>query len=149
MNHTTMQRQTGIVGAMLGGLVLAAGAWAGNPDKFKTMDTNGDGMISANEHASGVRTMFDRMDSNRDGNVTTAEMDASHKMKGDKGMRHDMSSADKIGKMDTNGDGMLSASEHDAGAQAKFTEMDADKNGSLSMAEMDAGHAMMDKSGDR
>ncbi len=145
--NTTMQRRAGIVGAMLGGLLVAAGAWAGgNPaDKFKTMDANGDGMISANEHASGVRAMFDRMDANRDGNVTTAEMDASHKMKGDKGMHHDMSSADKIAKMDTNGDGMLSSSEHDAGARTKFTEMDSDKNGSVSMAEMDAGHAMMEK----
>ncbi|HJW45913.1 MAG TPA: hypothetical protein VJ484_05435 [Lysobacter sp.] len=149
--NTTMQRRAGIVGVMLGGLLVAAGAWAGgNPaDKFKAMDTNGDGMISANEHASGVRAMFDRMDANRDGNVTTAEMDASHKMKGgDKGMQHDMSSADKIAKMDTNGDGMMSSSEHDAGAQTKFIEMDSDKNGSVSMAEMDAGHATMERSGD-
>lgn len=146
---TKKQRRVGTVGAILG-LLVAAGAWAGgNPeDKFKAMDTNGDGMISANEHASGVRSMFDRMDSNRDGNVTTAEMDASHKMKGDKGMHHDMSSADKIAKMDTNGDGMLSSSEHDAGAKTKFAEMDSDKNGSVSKAEMDAGHAMMERSGD-
>jgi Ca2+-binding EF-hand superfamily protein len=146
--NTTVQRSIATGGAMLGGLLLAASAWAGGSlaAKFKTMDTNGDGMISASEHASGVTAMFTRMDTNRDGNVTAAEMDAGHK--GDKGMHHDMSSADKIARMDTNGDGMLSPSEHDAGAKSKFAEMDSDKNGSLSMAEMDAGHAMMKTSGD-
>jgi Ca2+-binding EF-hand superfamily protein len=56
---------------------------------------------------------------------------------------HDMKSADKIAKMDTNGDGVLSASEHASGAQAMFSEMDTDGNGSLSRQEMAAGHAMM------
>ena len=148
MNHTTMQHRMGVVGAMLCGLAFAAAAWADDPaEKFKSMDTNGDGMVSADEHAAGTKAMFDRMDTNRDGNVTAAEMDAGHKMKteGGKGMRHDMSSADKIAKMDTNGDGTLSAAEHAAGSQAKFAEMDTDKNGSLSQEEMRAGHAMKEK----
>ncbi|HEV8694842.1 MAG TPA: hypothetical protein VGQ93_11770 [Lysobacter sp.] len=151
MNHTTMQYRMGIAGATLCGLALAAAAWANDPtDKFKSMDSNGDGLISADEHAAGARAMFDRMDTNHDGNVTTAEMDAGHKMKmkDDKGMHHDMSSADKIAKMDTNGDGMLSASEHDASAQAMFDEMDTDKNGSISQEEMRAGHAMKEKGHD-
>jgi Ca2+-binding EF-hand superfamily protein len=169
MSHITMQRRMGIAGAMLCGLTFAAAAWANDPaEKFKSMDTNGDGMVSADEHATAVKGMFDQMDSNHDGNVTAAEMDAAHqKMKGSMGgmehkggqhgaqdraeheghmpMGHGMSSADKIAKMDTNGDGMLSASEHDAGARKMFDEMDADKNGSLSQEEMRAGHAMMMK----
>lgn len=150
MNGMTMQRRTGTIAAMLCGLGLAAGAWANNPgDKFKTMDSNADGMVSAEEHAAGVRSMFTQMDANRDGNVTAAEMDAGHKMKmkDDKGMR--MSSADKIAKMDTDGDGKLSLAEHEAGAKAKFSEMDTDKNGSLTMQEMQAGHAMHHKDKDR
>jgi len=57
-----------------------------------------------------------------------------------------MSSAEKIAKMDTNGDGMLSAAEHDAGAKKMFSEMDTDGNGSLSREEMAAGHAARMKS---
>lgn len=156
---TTLQRRSARCAAMACTLALAGAAWAGHPgadDKFKAMDANSDGMVSASEHASFVRSMFDRMDTNRDGSVTAAEMDAGHKMraKDDKDMHHDMSSgmhhgmssADRIAKMDTNGDGALSASEHDTGAQAKFSELDTDGNGSLSRQELQA-HASMEKSG--
>ena len=132
--------------SLLGGLAFAA--WANDAhDMFKTMDANGDNMVSAEEHAAGVKAMFAKMDTDGDGNVTAAEMDASHKMKmkDDKPMRQAMSSADKIKTMDTNGDGMLSAAEHDAGAQQKFAEMDTDHDGSLSQQEMQAGHRMMKK----
>ena len=122
-----------VVMSMIGGLALSTSAW-GHGDKFKMMDSNGDGMISASEHAAGVKSMFDKMDANHDGSVTAAEMDAGHqRMKGAKtmpgksmgDMKHEMSSAEKIKLMDTDGDGMLSASEHDAGAQKMFTDMDS------------------------
>lgn len=144
--------------AVCGAMSLAAGANESG-DKFKTMDANADGMVSASEHAAAVTKMFGEMDANGDGNVTAAEMDARHAMKqeskaksdmtsNDAAMDHgtmhrEMSSAEKIAKMDTNGDGVLSASEHSSGAQAMFSEMDTDKNGSLSRQEMAAGHAMM------
>ena len=51
-----------------------------------------------------------------------------------------MSSSDKIKKMDSNGDGQLSAAEHEAGARAMFTAMDANKDGNVTAAEMDASH---------
>ena len=54
-------------------------------------------------------------------------------------------SADKIKKMDTNGDGRLSAAEHEAGARKMFTMMDSNKDGSVTVAEMDASHKMMKK----
>ena len=133
--------------ATLCALALSASAWANPGAKFKAMDSNGDGLVSSTEHAQAVRQMFADMDANHDGNVTVAEMDARHAMKGDKGqagrLAGGMSSADKIGKMDTNDDGMLSAAEHEAGAQSKFSEMDTDGNGSLSAQEMAAGHASM------
>lgn len=162
-------RQTNRTGLLaLCTLAVAASAWAGNPghpghDKFKSMDANGDGTVSADEHANAAKSMFDRMDADRDGNVTAAEMDGGPKTMGDAaehppgqhgamdrkahqgghGMHHGMSAADKIAKMDTNGDGVLSASEHASGAQAKFSEWDTDRSGGLSKQEMDAGHAMM------
>lgn len=134
--------------ALLCMLALSGAAAANDPaDKFKTMDANGDGMVTSDEHAAGARTMFTRMDADGDGNVTTTEMDASHRMKaGAKADKARMSSSEKITAMDTNGDGALSASEHETGAQAKFSEMDTDGNGSLSRQEVAAGHAAM-KSG--
>lgn len=140
-------------------LASSAPALANDPGaKFKMMDTNSDGMVSATEHAAAVTKMFGEMDANRDGKVTATEMDARHDMKkvakakepmtsNDAAMDHgamhrEKSSAEKIAKMDTNGDGMLSAAEHDAGAKTMFSEMDGDGNGSLSQQELAAGHAM-------
>ena len=51
-----------------------------------------------------------------------------------------MSSSDKIKKMDTNGDGQLSAAEHETGARAMFAAMDTNKDGNVTAAEMDANH---------
>src|SRR5690349_3419868 len=86
----------------------AFGAWAnhdGGDDKFKAMDTNGDGQVSSAEHAAAVTKMFDEMDANKDGFVTAAEMDAMHAKSG----MHDMGmkSGEKIGKMDKDGDGKM------------------------------------------
>lgn len=61
---------------------LSGAAVAGDmssAEKIKTMDTNGDGRLSAAEHEAGAREMFKKMDANKDGTVTAAEMDASHK----------------------------------------------------------------------
>jgi Ca2+-binding EF-hand superfamily protein len=147
--------------SLLCAVALAAPAWAGcghaSGAKFKSMDANNDGLVSSAEHAAGVTRMFGEMDTNGDGKVTASEMDAGHAMKVGKSteartmndasmdegsMRHDVSSADRIATMDTDGDGMLSSAEHDAGAATMFTDLDTDKNGSLSKQEMSAGHAM-------
>lgn len=146
--NTTGYRRTTIACSMLGGLVLAAGgAWAGNGgNKFKSMDTNSDGLVSAQEYAAGAKAKFGRMDSNGDGNVTAAEMDASHRMKAgdkamggvDQGTGQAKSTSDKIGKLDSNGDGMISAAEHEAGSSTRFSELDTDKSGSLSQQELQA-----------
>ena len=132
------------IAAMLA--TVAFGAQANHPgeDKFKMMDTNGDGSISMAEHDAAVTKMFTDMDANKDGFVTSAEMDARHAkmMKGEhKGM--DMKSADKIKAMDTDGDGKLSAAEHAAGANEMFGKMDKDGDGKLSKAEMNEGHDKM------
>ena len=125
--------------AMTCGAALAHGP--GKGDKFKMMDTDGNGSISSAEHAAGVTKMFTEMDADKDGFVTSAEMDARHAAKGD--MKMKMSSADKIKTMDTDGDGKLSSVEHDAGAAKMFMDMDADQDGSLSKAEMGKAHGEM------
>ena len=47
-------------------------------DKIKAVDTNGDGVLSAEEHAAGARTMFTKMDTDKDGFLTSAELSAGH-----------------------------------------------------------------------
>lgn len=130
-----------------GFLAMSLSALAGNDlhDPMKTMDTNGDGMVSAAEHAAGAKAMFTKLDTDGDGQVTAAEMDAAHKgMAGGKGM-HEMSSAEKIKAIDTDGDGRLSAAEHAAGSEAMFAKGDANHDGSLDAAEMQAARAGMMK----
>ena len=86
------------------------------------------------------------MDANRDGKVTAAEMDAAHqRVTGKKAKKTDMSSADKIKVIDTDGDGILTAEEHAAGSRAMFEKMDTDKDGFLTKDELAAGHAQMMK----
>lgn len=46
--------------------------------KIKTLDTDGDGKLSAAEHAAGSQKMFSASDANGDGSVDAAEMQAAH-----------------------------------------------------------------------
>ena len=47
-------------------------------EKIKTIDTDGDGILTAAEHEAGSRTMFDAMDSDKDGSLSEAESAAGH-----------------------------------------------------------------------
>jgi hypothetical protein len=133
-------------------LAAIAGSSLAFADELSKMDGDRDGIVSTAEHAAGAKRMFDKMDANRDGNVTAAEMDAAHaaiakhpegaKAGHDKGHR-ELSSAEKIQVIDTNGDGVLSAQEHETGSRSMFGKMDADRDGRLTMAEMHAGHDKM------
>jgi Ca2+-binding EF-hand superfamily protein len=121
--------------------------------EVKMMDTNQDGLVSPDEHASGAKKMFGDMDADRDGKVTAAEMDVAHKKMEGKLKGHqesapgntgrEMSSAEKIKVVDANNDGMLTAQEHKDASASMFKKMDTDKDGNLTLAEVQAGHEQM------
>lgn len=144
---------THLAAALSGGLmILSLSAMAGEKmgdmhDPMKMMDSNGDGMVSSSEHAAGAKAMFDKLDADRDGFVTATEMDAAHEgMDKRDGMEHEMSSADKIKAIDSDGDGKLSAAEHATGSQNMFARSDASGDGMVDAAEMKAAReAMMTK----
>lgn len=82
--------------SMFAGLALAGAAFANHhegDDKFRKMDTNKDGRVTAAEHAATAQQMFTMMDANRDGAVTMEEMKMHKDMKKDGmhkgGMRHE------------------------------------------------------------
>ncbi|KRG42881.1 hypothetical protein ARC78_07800 [Stenotrophomonas pictorum JCM 9942] len=126
---------------VLAGLLLAGAAHA--EEKARSMDANGDGMVSASEHADAARMKFETMDANKDGFVTAAEMDQSPMAMGkDRPMRQPPA-ADRIRMMDGDGDGKLSAPEYAAATKKMFDSTDTDKNGMISRAEMEASHKPM------
>lgn len=166
-----------LAAAVAGSLAFSVSAFAGDRGKdsgaaeIKMMDTDHNGKLSAAEHTTGARAMFEKMDADKDGRVTAAEMDAARKDwkagHGDKSASADkadhdkagpdkagydgkrgkmMSSAEKIAKLDTNGDGQLSAGEHAAGSEQMFQKMDTDQDGQLTAAEITAGHKSMMRS---
>jgi Ca2+-binding EF-hand superfamily protein len=120
----------------------------GGDHVFKTMDTDGDGKVSAAEHTAGATRMFAAMDGNADGKVTAEEMTASHqRITGRAPAAGEMSAAEKIKVIDADGDGMLTAGEHATGSKTMFERMDTDKDGFVTRAEMAAGHAMKMRKG--
>src|SRR5687768_14229033 len=113
--------------ALIGSIALGATAFAGDygstdaksaEAKADMMDTNNDGIDSADEHAAGAKSKFTAIDTNSDGKMTATEMDAHHAMKKDAWGKdsHHKSSAEKIKTLDTDGDGAISAQEHAAGS---------------------------------
>jgi hypothetical protein len=73
--------------ACFAAMAMSPLAFAQHHDMLGMMDSNGDGQVSAAEHAAAAQAMFDKADANHDGNLTADEMMAAH---GDMGAPHAM-----------------------------------------------------------
>ena len=145
MSSNKLSRMVGFafgVAAVAGFALLPSVAHANRPEAtFESMDDNDDGKISQDEHFAAASRMFEKMDTNTDGTVTAAEMTAAHqRVTGKKAQKTELTAAEKIKMLDTDGDGVLTSEEHAAGARSMFDKMDADKDGYLSKSEFKSGH---------
>jgi len=141
MRSFSLNRFAGLALGVAGvcGVVLPRAAIADQEPTFESMDTNGDGKLSPDEHAAVAARMFERIDTNGDHKVTAIEMAAAYqKSTGEKLAKGATTAAAILKPIDTNGDGVLSADEHAAAARSMFTRMDTDHDGYLSKAESSA-----------
>lgn len=149
----------GLAAALLAGVAIAAPSLPGSKgpvsvaelqqraaERFKALDTNGDGSVSKAEmdgargkwagkrgdHAAhGRGTLFGRADTDKNGVVTKSEFDAAigqhagHREGGRHAMMSDTDRKARAGeifkRLDANGDGSISKAEADA-ARARFEE---------------------------
>jgi hypothetical protein len=55
------------------------GKMMSSSEKIAVMDTNGDGQLTAAEHAAGAKKMFTKMDKDSDGTLTAQELREGHR----------------------------------------------------------------------
>jgi hypothetical protein len=120
---------------------------AGTQAEFEFIDSNHDGRLSSSEHEVYARMLFDEMDEDPDDDkLTVAEIMANE----EKFVRHvfttgnmlgpaELTTLEKIQRLDANQDGVISQTEHANGAAAKFQKMDLNNNGEVSPQEFEAG----------
>jgi len=136
---------------LVSGLVLAAGSpliGSEAEDMFKRMDADGNGQVTAVEHAQFAENKFKQSDTNYDGQVSAAECTAAevayHK-KNKMDEKVEKATAAHIRLVDTDGNGQISSSENATFARNAFAK--ADKNGDqlLSEDEVEDAHKEMKK----
>jgi len=120
------------------GLLMATGASA-DPGKPRSLDTDGDQLISLAEAQAGAPELashFGELDANHDGMLSVDEVVANQptgKIRFTRDIQEDFAAAD------VNGDGMLARAEADGKMPIVsdfFGEMDANKDGYVTMDEI-------------
>ena len=128
------------------GLVLAATspAFASDAeDAFKRMDSDGNGKVTAVEHAAFAETMFKQSDTNYDGQLSSAECTAAQAAHGKK-VKKDATS-NHIRLVDSDGSGQISVAENQSYAKSSFARADKNADGVLSEDEVEDAHKAMEK----
>ena len=123
-----------LVGGMVAGIAQAhSDSMHGSPeDRFKAMDTDGDGKISAAEFAAHHSAMLMEADLNGDGKVTLDEMKQAREKRREEREKRFFDS------LDTNHDGAITEAELTARPNPMFDKLDANKDGFLSADELKA-----------
>lgn len=98
----------------------------GGPQMFERFDKDGDGKVSKAEAPPMMSERFDAVDTDKDGFVTSAEARAMHEKRG----------GFMGSRMDTDGDGKVSAVEFEEGHVAMLRGADKDGDGAVTMDEM-------------
>ncbi len=122
----------------------ASMAHAQGPGGGRSQDADGDGKVSASEHAASGVQRFQRMDENGDGLIDKAEAKAIRKRTADRMMNAGVPPSvmaarpDPIVEMDANKDGQVTQEEAAALQQARFAAADTNGDGALDAAEQQA-----------
>lgn len=138
MNKTRFALATALATLVVGGSLLGVSMAGQGPmhrsseERFKAMDKNGDGKISAAESEAHHSAKLMAADLNGDGKMTFDEMkDAREK-------RREQRAKEFFKTLDTDGDGAVTEAELKARPDRMFAKLDADKDGFLSAGELKA-----------
>jgi Ca2+-binding EF-hand superfamily protein len=108
--------------------------------RFDRMDTNKDGQLDANERKAGAEAARTAMAERKGGEM--ADFMPGGGRGGRMGER-------MLGRIDTNGDGMISKAENRAAAEARFARMDANGDGTIGADERGKGMGKWKRGGGR
>jgi Ca2+-binding EF-hand superfamily protein len=121
------------IGAYASAACLAQNVPSNAAGRFAMFDANKDGVVSKSEFNSSAA--FNAMDSNNNNRVSADELQA---VLGPQESGN-MPAADRIARVDMNGDGELTEEELRRGAETRFQWLDRNQDGNVDLSEMQSG----------